>query len=213
MTETTASTIATEGKRLSNTSSRPLWIGLATVMLVFVGVGLPFGPPIYSRYVAIREIERMGGWVQTRPRGPAWLRGKVGYERMRFFDEVSVVGLENTQASDATLRQIGGLTSAKMLFLNGTRITDAGLVHLRGMTNLDWLDLTGTRVTDSGLEHLKALPKLEGLILDNTAITDAGLEQLKCLPRLVDLLIGETQVTDAGVAALQSALPCLSIGR
>ena len=66
---------------------------MATAVLVVVAVGLHFGFPIYRQQVAIREIERVGGSVETRDGGPEWLRDQVGAERMKLFDEVVVFNL------------------------------------------------------------------------------------------------------------------------
>ena len=60
----------------------PRWIFLSTIVLVVVGTGLRFGIPVYREQVAIREIEKLGGRVWTEPAGPAWLRERVGDERM-----------------------------------------------------------------------------------------------------------------------------------
>lgn len=59
-----------ESRRFSIRLPRPLWIGLATVVLVVVTIGLQFGVPIYRRHVAIREIERLGGKFETSKGGP-----------------------------------------------------------------------------------------------------------------------------------------------
>ena len=65
--------ITPEPRRLSIRLPRPLWIGVATAVLVVTAVALQFGMPIYRRYVATREIERVGGLVTTFGSSPAWL--------------------------------------------------------------------------------------------------------------------------------------------
>ena len=48
------------------------------------------------------------------------------------------------------------------MFLNGTQATDADLAHLSGVTALETLDLSDTQVTDGGVGELqKALPNCE----------------------------------------------------
>src|SRR5579872_5121252 len=74
---------------------RPLWIGVATVVLIAVAVAMKFGFSIYRRHLATEEIERLRGYVETRPRGPKWLRAWAGEERMKPFDDPILVQLGN----------------------------------------------------------------------------------------------------------------------
>ena len=51
-------------------------------------------------------------------------------------------------------------TSLQKLDLGHTQATDAGLEHLKGLTSLRLLELHDTQVTDEGVNDLKkALPK------------------------------------------------------
>jgi hypothetical protein len=170
---------------------RPLWIGLATVVLVVVAIGLRIGVPIYRQHVAIREIERLGAYVITSPVGPKWLRARLGNDAMKLFDEVTFVDFRGTRATDATMDHVSCLKSMTGLSLHGTQITDAGLAHLKGLPNLYRLSLFNTQVTDAGLAHLKGLNRLDDLFLDRTLVTDAGLAQLRDLPRPERLGPGE----------------------
>src|SRR5579864_1082896 len=88
-------------RRFSIRLPRPLWIGLATVVLVVVAVTLRIGVPIYREQAAIREIERVGGKTERRPVGPEWLRRLVGDEKTLIFDEPFVVHLGNSAVSDS----------------------------------------------------------------------------------------------------------------
>src|SRR5262245_59311319 len=84
--------VSSEPRRFSMRLPRPLWIGIAAIVVVVVAVGLQIGTPVYLRYAAIQEIERAGGVVWTDPpRGPVWLWKWVGTDRMRPFDEVREV--------------------------------------------------------------------------------------------------------------------------
>ena len=179
--------ITLDPRRFSIRLPRPLWIGVAAVVLVVVAIGLQFGLPIYKQQSAIREIRRLNGGVEMRPRGPEWLRNRVGGERMKPFDDVILVDLTGTQATDATLGHVGLLT------------------------DLQRLSLAHTHVSDIGLAYLKELTCLQVLVLNNTQVTDVGLAHLKGLPRLQSLSLNKAQVTDAGVADLQHALPELRI--
>ena len=111
--------------------------------------------------VVIREIERLGGSVESEPVGPKWLYELVGDENMRMFNEVVEVRL-SAQATDATLSQMIRLNSLTLVSVVNSPVTDAGLTHLKGMTNLRVLCLNYTQVTDAGVAELKrALPGLK----------------------------------------------------
>jgi len=58
---------------------------------------------------------------------------------------------------------------------------------------------------------LKELPQRFGLDVEGGRFTDASLEYLKQIPLLEYLALNNTGVTDAGIAALQEALPHLSV--
>jgi hypothetical protein len=174
-----ADPIIPEPRRFLMLLPRPLWIGMSTVVLVGMAVGLRFGLPIYRQWIAIREIERMGGYVTTIPTINNWLRRRLDKGTMKSFDEVVDVRLTGNRATDSTLRHMKLLRSLRTLVLYGTQVTDAGLEHLEGLTSLEWLDLTETRVKGEGLGHLKELPELRHLVLDRAPVTDGGLNHLK----------------------------------
>ncbi|MGE5195678.1 MAG: hypothetical protein ACM3U2_24565, partial [Deltaproteobacteria bacterium] len=147
-------------RRFSIRLPRPLWIGLAATVLVVAAAALHLGMPIYRQHVCIREIERVGGVALTFPRGPEWLRDRVGDERMRLFEDVVEVQIIVKPATEETLRHVGELTSLQRLYLDGTPVTDDWLVHLKGLSRLEKLSLRNTPVTDAGLRHLKELTQL-----------------------------------------------------
>lgn len=70
---------------------RPLWIGLAAVVLLVAVGGLRFGPQICRLQAAISEIEESEGWVETTRGGPDVLRRWIGDARMKVFDKPKVV--------------------------------------------------------------------------------------------------------------------------
>src|SRR5262245_2417071 len=85
----TPNPLSIQPRRFSIRLPRPLWIGSVAGVLVVVAVGLPIGVPVYRQYVAIREIEEVGGRVETYARGPKWLRRQFGdCQWMKPFDEV-----------------------------------------------------------------------------------------------------------------------------
>jgi len=160
-------------------------MGLSVVVIAAVAV--PPAIPLYRQYVAIRDIERLDGWIGAREGGPKWLRDRIGDEPMKAFDRVQAVRL------------------------GGAKVDNDVLARMAALGGLKWLSLDKTGVTDEGLAHLRALQHLETLKLDQTRITDAGLVHLAGLRRLRFLYLAQTQVTDAGIAALKRALPDLQV--
>jgi hypothetical protein len=159
------------------------------------------------------------------PPGPAWLRKLLGDDffanvylvsfeqgvneaqlvHLEGSHQLRVLGLGNSQVTDAGLAHLQRLTRLKNLqTFQCTQVTDAGLVHLQGLSDLEWLELGGAQVTDAGLSRLEGLGHLNTLYLGETKITDAGLIHLQGLSELEWLDLGGTQVTDAGLAHLQA---------
>ncbi len=226
-----------ESRRVSIQPPRPLWIGVATVVLVVIAVGLHFGLPIYRQKAAKAMIKRVGGEFRTEKGGPGWLRRQIGDERMTLLDVVEGAQLRGKNVTDPDVAHLRGLTSLHFLALgrtqitdtgvaclrglnglqglgfDGTQITDVGLLHLRGLTSLQVLTLDDTQITDAGLAHLIDLSSLKSLSLANTAVTNSGLAHLKGLRGLRNLRIRGTRVTDSGIADLQRVLPALEIYR
>jgi len=128
----------TEPRRIAIRMPRPLWIGVAAAMVAVAGA-LLVALRVHFRNVAIREVTDAGGSVELRPRGPDWLRKRVGDERMALLDEVIRVKLSHSRAKNETLAHLPRLPSVRRLDFNGTHVTDAGLAHLAGLTRLEWL--------------------------------------------------------------------------
>src|SRR5262245_27723250 len=116
-----------EPHRLSLRLPRPLSIGLVAAVLVAVGVGLSIDVPAYRQRVAIQGIRDLGGSVVTLSRGPKWLRHFIGSERNEILDVVIRVTLDNSDATDPTLRDLKSLPGIRELQLSNTQVTDAGL--------------------------------------------------------------------------------------
>jgi len=179
----------TEPRRFTIRLPRPLWFGVATVVLIVVPVSVRIGVPIYHQQVAIREIDRLGGIVVTERTAPKWLRNRMPDSWMRLLEKVVEVNLFATGATDATLTHLKGLTSVRMLCLDRTEVTDAGLVHLKGISSLESIELNRTRVSDAGLAHLKGLSRLKLLYLDRTSVTGEGADELqRAMPGLTVVL-------------------------
>src|SRR5258708_823101 len=167
--------------RFSIRLPRPLWIGLAAVVLVVVAVGLRTGVPIYRQQVALREIERLGGRAYTEKGGPDWLRRLIGDERMAPFDEVYRVNLEGTEFGDGDVSKLVCLSRLRDLLVRRTQITDDGLASISRLSQLWRLDLTATRVTDVGLCRLRRLARLKRIGLAYTRVSEAGVVELEAL--------------------------------
>src|SRR5262245_24873192 len=92
----------------------PLALKVFVALLVIAGTlgGILVGLPGWRNWKAIREIERVGGAFDSKPRGPEFLRNLAGDKWMIPFDEITAV------------------------HLNGSRIDDAGLIRLSGLKNL-----------------------------------------------------------------------------
>ena len=199
----TTDPITPESRQSRIPLSRALWVGVATVVLIVIAVGLRIGVPIYRQQLAFRVIEAAGGCIEPVRGGPDWLRRWAGDEWMKVFDEVGyVIELSDKHVGDDEVASLAGLRSLEYLDLDRTRITDAGLPHLARLLNLRQLRLVRTRVTDAGLEHLAGMTSLEDVRLLGTAITDAGLARLARLTQLKQIDLGYTEVTDAGLAHL-----------
>ena len=217
------------------TPSRSHWYVLATVGLMLL-VPCCWLLIKWHEVRAEREagaaITKAGGSVEYgEPRGPQWLRDRLGDQWFQHIVRVSfgssatdhdldrltgLIQLRNllleccTRITDAGLVRLKGLTQLQELALDHTRITDAGLEHVKGLARLQWLSLNSTGITDAGLRHLRSLTQLQVLSLEDTRITDAGLEHLTSLTQLRMLLLGDTKITDAGLEHLKG-LPHLDI--
>jgi Leucine-rich repeat (LRR) protein len=182
---------------------RPLWIGVAAVVLTVAAVGVQIALPAYRKKVAIREIRRAGGMILFEERGPKWLRKRVGNEMLEPLWKITEVIFGSGQtATDEGLKHVGSLREFQKLDLEGQqKITDAGIENLKGL-NIISLNLGKTQVTDAGLKSVTEMTRLLELILDETKITDSQLDSLTKLTHLSVLNLQGSQVTDAGVKKL-----------
>jgi len=202
-----------EPRRFSIGLPRPLWVGVAGVVLVVVAIVLP----IYRQHVAIREIERLGGTVQVRNTCPGWLRPRLADCLVWIFDTAYDAGFLDaddpleTRLQDRDLRHLAGLNELEGLALAETQTTDAALSYIAGLSRIEEVLIWEPRVTDEGLVHLRNLKRLNKLDLKSTHITDAGLEHLKSLPRLKRLILREVDVSHAAVEALKRINPELDV--
>jgi hypothetical protein len=162
------------------------WIlcGTALALLVLAAVAfvLFFGDADERR--AVEVAQRLGGKVSRDEKGP----GGPGI----------IIDLNETQATDADLKNLAGVKKLRALHLRGTKVTDAGLKELAGLPQLQTLGLRGTKVTDAGLKELAGLPQLQDLDLTDSQVTDAGLKELAGLKQLRALRLGTRQLAVGG---------------
>src|SRR5437868_11774313 len=124
----------TKPRRVPYRPVRPLWVFVALIVLIFVGVCVWVFVPIYRERVARSEIERVGGRIEIRRVG-AWADtvNSEGRKRSTFVE----VALNDSQATDATLAYLDALPELESLLLDNTSVTDAGLRQLNGLTGLE----------------------------------------------------------------------------
>src|SRR4051812_9253827 len=65
------------------------------------------------------------------------------------------------------------------IYLGQTQAGDAELELLKGLTQLEELSLANSKVTDAGMAHLAGLTKLQSIHLADTAVGDEGLKKLQ----------------------------------
>jgi hypothetical protein len=92
------------------------------------------------------------------------------------------------------------------LNLDQSQVTDAGLKELVVLKSLRSLSLTETQVTDAGLKELAFLKNLQTLDLSRTKVTAEGLKELANVKSLRDLKIPRGIANDMDVAALRETL-------
>jgi hypothetical protein len=166
---------------------------------------------IHQQRRAISTVDAIGGRVDFRPGGPAWLRSWLRDERLRIFDVPDIVYLDHTPFGDEQMVSLARLKDLKGVNLKGTLVTDLGLSQIETLRDLHYLELDATGITDDGLAHLERLPNLEFLFLNDLPISDAGIIHLKKLPHLRQLHLANCAVTAAGIADLKQSLPDLDV--
>lgn len=113
-----------------------------------------------------------------------------------------------TEINQDELRNLGELTSLRVLCLENGYVTDEGVAHLRGLSNLEQLKLWKSPLGDAGIEALAGLTNLRLFNVPDAQFTDQALNLLAQLPQLELLRIGSPNITDAGIDSLQ-AMPNL----
>lgn len=168
---------------------------------------------------------------------------KIGDAEMKLLAECPEVDslhqliLDNTQVTDAGIRDLPPLPHLAMFSASKTRLTDEAIAKLCRGANLETLRLDQGRITDVGLQsigeikslrslslwrcpvtdeglaHLKSLTKLNSLSLDETGVTNKGLQYIPALTALRSLSLWKTKVTPEAVEELKKQTPELKVNR
>jgi hypothetical protein len=93
--------------------------------------------------------------------------------------QVTWLDLSNAQLPAEAWNVLPSLKNLSRLHLQQSNATDAVLVKLKGLSQLEYLNLYGTAVTDAGLKHLEGLTGLKSLYLWQTQVTPEGVRQLQ----------------------------------
>jgi uncharacterized membrane protein/mono/diheme cytochrome c family protein len=93
--------------------------------------------------------------------------------------QVTWLDLSNAQLAAEAWNVLPSLKNLSRLHLQQSNATDAVLVKLKGLSQLEYLNLYGTAVTDAGLKHLEGLSGLKALYLWQTQVTPEGVRQLQ----------------------------------
>jgi hypothetical protein len=125
-----------------------------------------------------------------------------GLKELAGLKSLQVLYLNGPKVSDAGLKALAGLMSLRTLGLAGARVTDAGLKEIAGCKSMQALYLGGTRSTDASLKVIAGFKSLHTLRMEGTGVSDEGLRQLKGLP-LRELVWGKGGLTDARLRLLR----------
>jgi hypothetical protein len=186
------------------------------------------------------QFDGYGNWIAgAQPRGPAWLRKRIGND---FFDEPFSVRVNHANTGEPVpeavrnvVPQIARLPRLRSLSVDGVRLTEADLVAISKLSKLqnlfleqgtlddieleplrelqlECLGLQRTRISDKGLQTISQMRSLRYLDLTRTRVTDAGVLSLVELSNLQTLRVNRSKVTLAGAKQLKAGLPrCLII--
>ncbi|MCA9816597.1 MAG: DUF4240 domain-containing protein [Candidatus Obscuribacterales bacterium] len=123
-------------------------------------------------------------------------------------DDLHVLDMSRTQATDTSLMSIRHMSGLRVLELAYTAITNGALDIILSLKNLHTLGLTNTGLSNSGIMTIGNFKHLRELWLNGTLIDDEGMEHLLALKELWLLGLSGTKVTGDGLKTL-GALPAL----
>jgi hypothetical protein len=171
----------------------------------------------------IRTVEDCGAVVLRRGDGSvqavAFGQGSTVTEketaRLRLFDTLEQLTINNRNIGDASLREVQGLRNLEVLVLLNTKVTDEGLAHIKSLGNLRRLILgLSESLTGEGLVHLEELPHLEVLVLDGARGTDVWLQRLRTLSNSGRFKVGlaNAELSDDDVGLLTDTFGASFLG-
>ena len=156
--------------------------------------------PLRGQYeaeqAAIKEITRLGGWVETERQGDfdTVIEVNMVYHKPRGGQR-----LDNQNLSSDALAVVPTFANLQRLLLKGTQATDEGLARIRGMRRLERIYIwDASLVTNAGVEHLTTIPTLKYVHLDNSRITDEALLHFSALESLEGLSLQGNNFSDEG---------------
>jgi len=153
-----------------------------------------------AEQAAIKEITRLGGWVETERQGDF---DTVVEVNMVYHEPKGGKRLDNANLSSEALRVVPTFTNLRMLALKETQATDEGLARIRGMPHLERIFMwDASLVTNKGAEHLATIPTLKYVHLSNSGITDEALLHFSALESLEGLSLQGNSFTDEGMRHL-----------
>ncbi len=137
---------------------------LTGLLALLAAAGLHVTLSIRSQFAAIEEIERLGGSIEIRQTGPAWLRRHAPGSWMNGIDEVVGVTLISGELRDADLKTLNSFKSLRRLYLGGN-LTDAAIAELKPLKCLERLYLchqATAAISPAAVREIQtALPHLE----------------------------------------------------
>lgn len=120
--------------------------------------------------------------------------------------------LNETPITDAGLIHLAGLP-LESLQLASTKITSKGLREIGKLSSLKVINLSGVELADDDWSGLLGLNNLEWLMVNGVKITPKAIDTWGQLPKLVNLTVEEGQISDELAEKLKSARPGLTIKR
>src|SRR5262245_20012308 len=102
----------------------PLLILAAAMVLAVVAAGLGLAVPAYQQHRAIATIERLGGHVNTKSRGPDCLRDLVDDEQLKRFDEVTSFSVCGPEIQGVDWDAVSVLAAVKRIGVYGAQLKD-----------------------------------------------------------------------------------------
>jgi hypothetical protein len=177
---------------------------------------------VIKRELDAKTFEWVKGWTEAEELllgGRHITDQSLGF--VRGFDQLTLLGLEDTAVTDEGTRHLAHLRGLKGLYVCHKRdgliaspdITDAALSNIVRGKNLDELGLTGP-ITDEGLSLIVShCPNLVTLRLDGSQITAKGISTLRELGKLSELFIADNLLIDNTAAFELARMPSLKLLR